>query len=66
MRGRHSGRLEYPAGCYAIFLASYLEAFSVSPEELSWLDLEIYQLYLAARAEHGKEAAKNAGKRLKM
>ena len=48
----------YQAGYYAIFLASYLEAFRLSPREVSWLEFEIYQLYLAARVEHEKEEAK--------
>ena len=53
-----SGRLNrgnYQAASYAVFLNAYLKAFRPSPRELSWLDFEIYQIYLSARAEHENE-----------
>ena len=63
VRARLDWRPKYQASYYAVFLAAYLEAFRLSPRELSWLDFEIYQLYLTARAEHENVAARNYWKK---
>ncbi len=65
VRAQLDSQTGYQVGYYAIFLASYLEAFRLSPRELSWLDFEIYQLYLAARAEYENEEAKKYWKKRK-
>ena len=48
-------RPRYFTSLYAVILADYIEAFRPGPEEVTWLDFELYQLYLTARAEHEKE-----------
>lgn len=63
VRAQLDWRPKYQASYYAVFLAAFLEAFRPSPRELTWLDFEIYQLYLTARAEHETEAARNYWKK---
>ena len=46
------------AAYYAALLTTYIKAFRPSPQELSWLDFEIYQVYLTASTELEHEEAK--------
>ncbi|MBN2290710.1 MAG: hypothetical protein JXQ83_15355 [Candidatus Glassbacteria bacterium] len=57
LRAALQWRPELQSSYYAFFLAAYLEAFRPSPRELSWMDFEIYSLFLAAKAEYESEAA---------
>ncbi|MEA2063018.1 MAG: hypothetical protein U9P14_04920 [Gemmatimonadota bacterium] len=63
MRPGLGWRPRYHARYYAVFLASYVEAFRPSPRELTWRDFELYQLYLTARAEHETEMQKKYWKK---
>ena len=46
---------------YAACLAEYLETLRPSPQEISWLDLELYQVFAAARNEYLINKEKNSG-----
>jgi len=45
----------YQTTQYAALLATYIETFGLSPDQLSWYDFEIYQIYLTAKNEHERQ-----------
>ena len=46
---------------YASFLNQYMEAFKISPTELSWFDFEIYQVFQKAKADFERAQIKDGG-----
>ena len=58
---RASPQPAYFTSLYAAFLAEYLETLRPSPQEISWLDLELYQVFAAARNEYLINKEKNSG-----
>ena len=52
---------DHPLVEYAFFLNSWLEMFSVGPDEMSWRDHSIYMVFLAAKAAHEKEKLSGPG-----
>lgn len=54
---------KYQTTYYAGLLANYVETFKLSPDQLTWQDFEIYQLYLTAKNEYEEERLKKASKR---
>ena len=54
---------KYQTTYYAGLLANYIETFRLSPDQLTWQDFEIYQLYLTAKNEYEEERLKKASKR---
>lgn len=50
---------EYFTTAYASFLAQYMEAFKISPTELSWFDFEIYQIFQKAKADFERAQIKD-------
>lgn len=52
----------YQTTQYAALLASYIETFSLSPDQLSWYDYEIYQAYLTAKNEYEKQRIEDGRK----
>lgn len=48
---------------YSLFLAAYVEAFRPEPRRLTWLDLDLYQAVLAAKAGYESEQARKFWKK---
>ncbi|MEA1997428.1 MAG: hypothetical protein U9N45_07300, partial [Gemmatimonadota bacterium] len=62
VRARLAWRPKMFATIYAHLLADYIEAFRPRPEQVSWLEFEIYQAFLTARAQHVNTQEKKAWK----
>ncbi len=47
---------------YAFFIAGWMEDFNISPDDMSWRDYGIYQIYKRAKSEHERKQIANGGK----
>ena len=61
LRRRSDWRTEYFTTLYVAFLAEYLETLRPSPQEISWRDLDLYEVFAAARNEYLAAREKNSG-----
>ncbi len=40
---------------YAFFIAGWMEDFNISPDDMSWRDYGIYQIFKHAKSEHERK-----------